>query len=176
MSTNLPDHYRSGVRSGTELSIRAGRIRLRECTADDKSLLLEIYASTRADELAAVPWDDAQKAAFVRSQFDLQDAAYHTEFADAAFSIVLLDEMVAGRLYVAIRGDEVRVIDVSLLPEYRGRGVGEALLRAVMAEGESRRLPVRLHVESANPARRLYERLGFAVRSDDSVYVSMERA
>ena len=81
-----------------------------------------------------------------------------------------------GRLYVDRRTEEIRIIDIALLPEYRGKGVGSKLIRALLDEAEQERMPVRIHVERFNPALRLYRRLGFKVVEDEGVYYLMEWA
>src|SRR5215213_1561168 len=81
----------------------AGRVSLRPAAAADEELLVRVYASTRADELARVPWSEAQRAAFVRMQFDAQQLHYRTHNPAATYDVILLDGRAAGRLYVARR-------------------------------------------------------------------------
>jgi ribosomal protein S18 acetylase RimI-like enzyme len=150
-------------------------LRLRPIAPDDAELLFSIYASTRAEEIAQVPWSDSQQAAFLRQQFAAQDRYYREHYATERFQVVLADGAPAGRLYVERRPSELRIVDIALLPAFRGRGIGTALLRAVLAEGNADGLPVTIHVECFNPARRLYERLGFRTIKDKGVYLLMER-
>ncbi|WP_432719312.1 GNAT family N-acetyltransferase [Jeongeupia wiesaeckerbachi] len=145
-------------------------LRLRTVNADDQSFLLQLYASTRAEELGALGWQDAQRDAFLQMQFAAQQKAYFA-YPDAAFWLVLHDETPVGRLYVQDSDAALRVIDLSLLPEYRNRGLGTALLAACFAQDK----PVHLHVDKANPALRLYLRLGFTPIEDKGVYLQMER-
>jgi ribosomal protein S18 acetylase RimI-like enzyme len=134
-----------------------------------------VYASTRAEELAVAPWDDAQKDAFLRSQFEAQDAWYREHYADASFDVIVVDGEPAGRLYVH-RGDrEIRIVDIALLPEHRGIGIGTTLLRDLLAEADAAGKRVTIHVERFNPARRLYERLGFSIAEDRGIYLFLER-
>jgi GNAT superfamily N-acetyltransferase len=150
-------------------------VELRPATPADRGFLCEVYSSTRADELAAVPWDDAQRTAFLRMQFDAQDRWYHEQMPGAGFDVVLLDGVPAGRLYVDRRAQEIRIVDIALLPEHRGAGIGTGLIRAVLAEGDASGTPVTIHVELGNPARALYERLGFAEIATTGVYALLER-
>lgn len=138
-------------------------MRLRPLRDEDLPFLRELYGSTRADELAQVPWSPAEKAAFLDMQFDAQHRHYRAAFPEARFEVIEIDGRPAGRLYVDRRAEEIRVIDVALLPEHRGRGLGTSLLEALLAEASRARLPVTLHVEPFNPAVRLYDRLGFSV-------------
>ncbi|TMK94470.1 MAG: GNAT family N-acetyltransferase [Actinobacteria bacterium] len=150
-------------------------IELRPVEPGDREFLLRVYASTRAEELAAVPWDDAQKDAFLRSQFDAQDAWWREHYAGASFDVVLVDGEAAGRLYVHRGPSEIRIVDIALLPEHRGSGVGTSLLRDLLAEADASGKSVTIHVERMNLALRLYERLGFAVAEDKGVYLFLER-
>ena len=150
-------------------------VTLRPVTDDDREFLRAVYRSTREAELALVPWDPATKAAFVAQQFDAQDRGWAGQRPDTVRHVVLVDGTPAGRLYVDRTDDEIRVVDISLLPEHRGLGVGGALLDAILDEGDRDRLPVTIHVERHNPARRLYDRLGFQVVDDLGVYLFLRR-
>jgi ribosomal protein S18 acetylase RimI-like enzyme len=148
--------------------------RLRAATAEDRDFLVRVYASTREEELRLVDWSAEQKAAFVRQQFEAQDVYYREHYAPATFDVIEVDGEPAGRLYVARWEDEIRIVDVALLPEYRARGIGTALLRALLDEAAAAGKRLSIHVELNNPARRLYERLGFTLAEERGVYVLME--
>jgi RimJ/RimL family protein N-acetyltransferase len=151
-------------------------VSLRPIRESDAALLYRVYASTRVEEMALVDWTVEQKAAFLRMQFDAQHRHYQAHYSDARFEIVEWDGEPIGRLYVQRRQNELRIIDISLLPEYRGRGIGGALLKQLLDEAEATGRPVRIHVERFNPAARLYRRLGFVERGDEGgMYVPMER-
>ena len=141
---------------------------------DDEPFLCRLYASTREEELAVVDWSEDQKAAFLRSQFEAQHQYYREQFRDAAFEIVELDGEPIGRLYVDRRPDEIRIIDIALLPKWRDGGIGSALLKPLLEEARSGGVPVRIHVEHSNRALGLYERLGFTRIEDQGVYLLME--
>lgn len=148
---------------------------LRPAGPADAEFLYRVYAHTRYEELAPAGWPPEQVEAFLRMQFRAQDYHYHTYFPATAFDVVLWAGEPAGRLYVDRRPDEIRVVDVALLPEYRGRGAGSALFAALFAEATTTGRPVRISVEANNPARRLYDRLGFvAVDTTGPVYHLME--
>ncbi len=139
-------------------------ITLRPIEADDEAFLYRVYAATREAELARVEWDAAQREAFLRQQFAAQHRYYQEHYADTAFQVILVDGRAAGRLYVARWPDEIRIVDIALLPEHRNARIGTALLRELLAEGTRAGKPVSIHVERFNPALRLYERLGFRAR------------
>jgi ribosomal protein S18 acetylase RimI-like enzyme len=154
----------------------SNRHTFRPIQADDEAVLFQIYASTRQEELAPVPWTAAEKDAFLRMQFNAQHRYYQEQFPDASFQMILLGDRPAGRLYLHRREDEFNIIDIALLPPYRNAGLGTTLLREVLAEADAASNPVRIHVERFNPALRLYERLGFSRIADTGVYFLMERA
>lgn len=143
---------------------------LRPAAAADRPFLERVYAESRAEELRAAPWSEAQKAGFLRDQFAIQDAFYREHYPDCEFLVVERDGRPVGRLYRDRRHDEIRIVDLALLAAERGRGLGGRLLQAILDEAAAAGLPVRIHVERTNPARRLYDRLGFAVESEGEVY------
>ena len=104
-------------------------IALRPITKEDRDFLFQVYASTRAEELALVDWDDSQKDAFLLMQFDAQDKYYQEQFSKATFQIILVNKKPVGRLYLDRRADEIRIIDIALLPEHRNQGVGSRNLK-----------------------------------------------
>ena len=144
---------------------------LRPSGPRDRELLYRVYASTRAEELANVPWDDEAIDGFLRAQFDAQDRWWREHYEGASFDVVLVDGEPAGRLYTFATEDEIRIVDIALLPAFRGGGIGSALLRDVLADGRR----VTIHVERMNPALRLYERLGFKLAEDRGVYLFLAR-
>ncbi len=122
-----------------------------------------------------MPWDEAQKQAFLTFQFNAQHHHYQDTFATADFHVILDEGAPVGRLYVDRRADEIRILDIALLPEHRSRGIGSALLDALLAEAETAGKPVSIFVESHPPrARRFFERLGFEEAEDQGVSVLME--
>lgn len=151
------------------------QLALRPVLPEDRPFLERVYASTRTEELAAVPWSEEQKSAFLRFQFDAQDHHYRLHYAAARFDVILARGEAIGRLYVERTPVEIRLIDIAILPEHRGSGIGGALLAELIAEARRERLPLTIHVERFNPAQRLYLRLGFRFTgSETGVYRLME--
>ncbi|PZS36231.1 MAG: GNAT family N-acetyltransferase [Pseudonocardiales bacterium] len=150
-------------------------IMLRPVAGDDEPLLLRIYASTREQELAFVPWSDQQKDAFAAMQFAAQSAHYAQHYAGLSAVVVLIDGEAAGRLLVARWAEEIRIVDITLLPEFRGRGAGGELLAALIGEATVAGKRLSIHVERNNRALGLYERLGFRPVGETAVYLKMER-
>jgi ribosomal protein S18 acetylase RimI-like enzyme len=153
---------------------RPEAIRLRAIRPEDEAFLYQVYASTRAEELAPLGWEEAQKEAFLRMQFRAQHCYYHDQFPLASYQVILRGECSIGRLYVDRRADKISILDIALLPEHRNAGLGSALLRGVLAEAAQAGKPVRIYVECFNPALRLYERLRFSRVGDTGVYFLLE--
>jgi ribosomal protein S18 acetylase RimI-like enzyme len=147
-------------------------LRLRPVTPEDNAFLLSLFASTRSDELALIDLDADQKAAFITMQFNAQTRHYDLAYPDADHRVVLLDEAPIGRLLVDRGEREFNLVDVALLPAYRGAGIGTYLIKDLQIEAAAASKPVKLNVWHSNPAKNLYERLGFSATSND-VYCEM---
>jgi ribosomal protein S18 acetylase RimI-like enzyme len=149
-------------------------ISLRPIRPEDRDLLCRIYGSTRTEELAPVPWTEEQRAAFIRQQFDAQAAYWDEQYPDAERSIVEVDGAPAGRLYVQRWPKEIRLVDIALLPAFRRHGAATELIQGLFSEASERNVPLTIHVEIFNPARALYERLGFVSKGEQGMYMLME--
>jgi GNAT superfamily N-acetyltransferase len=146
---------------------------LRPETEADLPFLMQLYASTRAEELAAVPWSAEQKAAFLAQQFVAQRRHYRG-YTDCAFDVIENKSEPAGRLYLQTQPSRLHIVDVALLPAWRGHGVGALVLEGLQAAGRGCGKNVSTFVEKFNPALRFYQRLGFAEIADHGVYLEME--
>jgi ribosomal protein S18 acetylase RimI-like enzyme len=147
---------------------------LRPVTESDEIFLFNLYASTRKEELDTWGWDLAQRTAFLEQQFQAQRRSYQMQFPQAVHRIIIQDGDPIGRMMVFRSEHEIRLVDISVLPESRNAGIGTGLLQDLLNEASESGTPVRLQVLKANPAIRLYERLGFAVVGDDGLYLQME--
>jgi len=153
-------------------------VSLRPITEADLPTLLDIYASTRADEMALVPdWSEADKRAFLTQQFMAQHQYYQEFYKGANLQIIEKEGVSVGRLYVHwnYSPSEVRIMDIALLPDYRRRGIGKKMLESVLNKGAELGKTVTIHVEYNNPAMKLYERLNFRkIGEFNSVYYLYE--
>ena len=155
---------------GWARAAKAG-LTFRPITDADQPFLARVYASTRAEEMAVVTsMTDAQKAAFLDAQFHLQHAHYQKYYPQADWLVTMRGGEDVGRLYIERWPSQQRIIDIAFLPEHRGKGYGEPLLRDLMDEAAAAAKDVSIHVEKYNPAMRLYRRLGFQVEEDKGVY------
>lgn len=166
-------HFQRNLELTAELTKQG--ISLRGETEEDAPFLAQLYASVRRQELEVTGWPEEAKLAFLRQQFALQTHHYATYYADADFGIVVHDGQPIGRLYLYRTPSELRVVDISFVPEWCGQGVGTALLKAVLAEAAVSGAKVTLHVEQQNPARGLYRRLGFREMDSNGPYCLMVR-
>ena len=148
---------------------------LRVATAEDLPFLRTLFASVRGPEFAASGWPDDVTRAFCDSQYALQDRHYREHFAGAQCLVVLAGSTPIGRIYRAIDEETLYLLDIALVASARGHGIGTTLMRALTEEAERNARDIVLHVEPANPAMRLYERLGFVAGAKDGVYCEMRR-
>lgn len=149
-------------------------IRYRPFTDEDLPFVAELYASTRREEVAVTGWPAEVQEAFLRQQHEAQHSHYSIHYPDAEWLIVERAGEAIGRLYLRELPGELRIIDISLLPQSRGRGIGGAIMQDIIDHARALAKPVSIHVEKNNPARRLYDRLGFTVIADRGVYDLME--
>jgi GNAT superfamily N-acetyltransferase len=149
-------------------------IGLRPALEADAALVAAIYASTREEELRRTDWDAAQKKAFTDWQSQQQEQHYFTHYARAERLLVMHPQPI-GRIYVDTTATDVRLMDVTLLPEHRNRGVGSRLMEAFVAYADGLGRKSSLHVEPFNPAMRLYLRLGYRAVENRGLYEYMVR-
>ena len=149
-------------------------ITLRAAEPEDEPFLFQVYASTRADEMAAWGLDAAQQEPFLRMQFRAQQGTYGMQYEAADHRIIMRDHEPVGRILVNRTEDEILLVDIALLAEHRNAGIGSRLIRDLQREAAQAGVPVNLHVLRSNGmAARLYERLGFRSVGGDSVYSQM---
>ena len=149
-------------------------ITLREVTAEDEAFLLEVYASTRAMELSLVSWSDEQREAFLKFQFEAQHTHYRTQFPEASYQIIFNNTERVGRLYVLRDTTEMRVLDITVMPQHRNAGIGTLLMRDLLTEAEQSGKPVSIWVEQFNPSQTLFQRLGFSKIEEDGYNYLMQ--
>ena len=150
------------------------RMTLRPVTAADDDFIFSCYASTRAQELAQVPWSPEQKEAFVRMQYTAQKQHYAAEAPRASHDIIYADATPVGRIFVDRRQDALHILDITVLPEHRNHGTGSLLLRRLLDEAGKSGKPVTIYVESFNPSLRLFERLGFRKNHEKGFHLLMK--
>ena len=148
----------------------AGAITLRPATDADYDFMRLLYHAGRAEEMEHFPFDDERKRSFLDQQFAAQFEHYGIHYPTCERNIIEEDFRPVGRLWIDEWPDQIRLVDIALIPSRRGAGIGSQLLRQVLRRGESARKPVTIHVEMFNPALRLYERLGFQRVETNGVY------
>jgi GNAT superfamily N-acetyltransferase len=140
----------------------------------DTDFLCAVYTSTRAEELAFTDWGDEQKAQFCAMQFHAQNSHYRQHYPTAQYFVILHKDVPVGRLYVDHWDQEIRVMDIALIPDFRGEGIGTLVLRLLHEQAEVAGKILSIHVEGFNPAKRLYQRMGFHLAEDKGVHQLME--
>ena len=151
----------------------SGAVTLRPATSADYHFMRLLYASTREEEMKLFPFDEHQKKEFLDDQFAKQYQHYQLHYPTCERNIVEKDGQPVGRLWIDEWRDQIRLVDIALMPEWRGSGIGSLLLKDVLERGAKLGKPVTIHVEAYNPALRLYERLGFQKVDTNGVYFLM---
>ena len=149
-------------------------IRFRRTTPEDVPFLRHVYATTREDEMQRVPWSDEEKRAFLDMQFNAQKQHYERYYPQCEFLVIELEGEPVGRLYIDRGESDIEIVDIALVPEVRGRGIGKMLLEEILEEGRVTGKKIAIYVEHFNPARRLYDRLGFRHVDTNGVYDKLE--
>ena len=157
----------------TELT-NEGSITLRPASTADDDLFLQLYQSSRGDDLRGLGWDEDRISEFLEMQYEAQVSFYATDFPNASDEIVLWEANPVGRLIVDRRADEIRLVDIALLPGHRNRGFGSQIVRGLQAEAAAQHKPLRLQVIRFNRALGLFERLGFVRVSETGTHFQME--
>ena len=158
------------ISQSSELS----NITLRPAGPDDYEFLVEVYGSTRAEELALVPWNNEQRDAFIRSQFNAQQEHYLKTYPGATHDIIVSNGRPVGRLYVARLDHEIRIIDITLLPAERNVGIGSYLIKQLLDDAKQTGKITRIYVEEFNPSLRLFQRLGFSPSEQHGIHLLLQ--
>jgi GNAT superfamily N-acetyltransferase len=155
-------------------------IHLRLMQPEDEVVFRHLYAEVRAPELRITPWSDVEKQIFCDGQYTAQDNHYRAHYADLEQWAVCHDSMVIGRMYLATFKGLLILMDITIAAVWRGQGIGSNLLTDVVRQADLAAREMHLHVEPDNPARRLYQRLGFVELRDqlgnEQIYLEMRRA
>jgi RimJ/RimL family protein N-acetyltransferase len=140
----------------------------------DEPFLLKVYASTRMDELAQVPWNEEQRAAFLNMQFTAQQMHYQAHHPKASHDLILLNDQPIGRVYIDRSDSQIQILDITILPEYRSAGIGTPIIKELQAEAAKDGRSITIYVESFNRSLSLFERLGFTKAGDEGIYFLLE--
>ena len=157
-----------------DMSAPSAIITLRPERPEDEAFLLELYRGTRREEMEATGWPAEMRDTFLQMQFKARQQGYRTTFPNGEFLVILNQGKAIGRLVVSRTREEIRLVDIALLSEQRGRGLGAALLQRLMAEAMAANLPLRLSVIRGERAARLYQRMGFARTGGSGCHDQME--
>jgi ribosomal protein S18 acetylase RimI-like enzyme len=149
-------------------------ISYRPISDEDLPFLFEVYGSTRTEELAPTGWPVEMKVQFLQQQFSAQHDHYQRHYPDAEWLVILRASESVGRLYVEIWPSQIRLIDIAILPQFRGQGIGTAILSDLRDWASEMARPLTIHVEKSNPAKSLYDRMGFVFAQENGAYDLLE--
>jgi ribosomal protein S18 acetylase RimI-like enzyme len=150
-------------------------IRLRQVEEKDTAFIEAVYGSTRTDELNLTNWPEQQKKAFIIMQSMAQLAEYKVKYPGAVYQVIIYNKQSAGRFYTWENDNEIRLMDITLLPLFRGKGIGTSLLQELIKKSNKVQKKISLHVDPVNPALQLYRRLGFIYIKNNGRHYYMER-
>ena len=157
------------LRAAAELDIS-----YRPIADSDLPFLFGVYASTRAEELEPTGWPPEMKDQFLRQQFTAQHDHYQRHYPDAEWLVIVRESDSVGRLYVEEWPSQIRLIDIAVLPDFRRLGIGSAILSDLREWASEKSKPLTIHVEKSNPARSLYDRMGFVFLQENGAYDLLE--
>lgn len=149
-------------------------ITLRPVAAGDDDFIFSCYASTRAQEMAQVPWSAEQKEAFVRMQYTAQKQHYAAEAPHPSHDIIYAGTTPVGLIFLDRREDALHILDITVLPQHRNQGTGRLLLNRFLDDARKLGKPVTIYVESFNPSLRFFERLGFQKDHEKGFHLLMK--
>jgi len=150
-------------------------IQLRAAEEKDASFIEAVYRTTREAELNLTNWSEFQKSAFISMQSAAQLSDYKKKFPAARFQVIVYKKKDIGRFFTCETENEIRLLDITILPEYTGKGIGTNLLQRLIQRSNKVQRKISLHVIASNPAMKLYQRLGFVQIKKDGLYYYMER-
>lgn len=143
-------------------------IKLRPSLSTDEDFLVAVYGSTREQEMAMVPWTVEQKEAFIRSQLSAQLHHYRAEYPNAEYSIILFEDQPVGRVYVDRRATEIRIMDITLLPEYRGKGISSPIICRLKDEAAACGKELSINLDKLSQSHSIFEHFGFLTTESKS--------
>ena len=149
-------------------------IAYRPISDSDLPFLFDVYGSTRVEELAPTGWPVEMKVQFLQQQFSAQHEHYQRHYPDAEWLIIERGPDSVGRLYIEEWASQIRLIDIAILPDFRRLGIGSAILCDLRDWAAEKSKPLTIHVEKSNPARSLYDRMGFGFLQENGAYDLLE--
>lgn len=149
-------------------------VTFRPVSPGDENFLFQLYSSTRAEELAGLPFDETQRETFLAMQYAAQRRDYERRFPEGEHQVILMGDQPIGRVYLVRREEEIRILDIALVPELRNRGIGSSIISTLLKEAVQHDKPVRIYVEQWSASLKLFERLGFRRTEDVGTHFLME--
>jgi ribosomal protein S18 acetylase RimI-like enzyme len=151
---------------------------LRSAQPEDASFLFRLFVESQ-EHLAPFRSNAELYKSLIEMQYRGRKQSYADRFPGASDALLCIgtegkDELPVGRLLADCRPDCWRIVDIAVLIAHRGRELGTWALRQFLRQAEAAGAGLALEVRPENPARRLYERLGFRVMQESVLSVEME--
>lgn len=151
------------------------RLHKRPETERDAEFRFELFCRSRAANEDFSFLDAVARQVLLRQQFVGRNASYRARFPDARWEIVELDGLPIGGVITDHAADAIVVVDLAILPEWRGIGIGSSLLGEICDTARAAGAAVRLSVFSSNVgALRLYRHLGFTPVAQSEIHLELE--
>ncbi|WP_411345858.1 GNAT family N-acetyltransferase [Paenibacillus sp. WLX1005] len=147
---------------------------VKAATEQDASFLFELFASQKIAELGLDHLEPSLKNSIISMQWNARNQSYLQTFPGMKHFIIMHNNEPVGSLVTNDTLQEIHIIDILISPSFRNLGIGTLLLKQLQSDASQQNVPLRLHVALNNAAKRLYERMGFYVYQQDSVYLSMQ--
>ncbi|GAA0381834.1 GNAT family N-acetyltransferase [Bacillus horti] len=149
-------------------------LELQELIQEDESTLFQLYVASRKGEFANLGWSECEIENLLQVQYTAQQNSYQQLFPQAKMDMVKHKNIPIGRMITNTTQHALHLVDIFIIPEYRGKEFGTALLRILQDRASKRALPIQLQVLMGNPAQRLYERCGFYVTAEQAPSLTMQ--
>jgi ribosomal protein S18 acetylase RimI-like enzyme len=139
-------------------------IELRQATPDDYDFVFSVHcAAMRTSVEQTYGWDEDWQIRYFREHFD-----------PAERQIIRYCGTDVGYISIEEQKTHFFLNSIAILPAYQGRGIGTTLIRRLQQRARKEGVPVTLQVFKVNPARALYERLGFKVTGETDTHCRMK--
>ena len=140
------------------------RYQLRAATMDDYDFLYNLLVATMKRYVEQTwGWNELYQQRRFREKFHPKD-----------YKIIVVEDRDVGVISTERWRSELFLAEIQICPEYQRRGIATSILRDLMRKAEQQQIPLTLQVLRVNPARRLYERLGFVVMAENETHAQMQ--
>lgn len=148
-------------------------ILLKRRTENDSEFFMKLFAEIKSSELQLNTWPEPIRTQMINMQFNAYESYMNVEFPDNKDYLILYQSAKAGRLQLNTDEMGIRIINISLSPPYRNKGIGAKIINDLTLEANQKNKPIFLDVDKINPALNLYSRLGFKIVLENEIKFTM---